>query len=78
MVLFWTSIYTGLVALWSYMLWRGLSKNEFRERGRSGWHRYETYSFSWWSGIVSLSICLIVLILVFALLISRGELGLPL
>ena len=36
---FWTGIL--------YLTYRGLSRNEFRERGRWGWFHYQTWSLAW-------------------------------
>lgn len=35
--------WTGML----YLTYRGLRRNEFRERGRWGWFRYETWSLDW-------------------------------
>lgn len=48
----WILFATAWLALTGYLTFRGLAKNEFRERGRWGWHRYRAYSFEWWGGTV--------------------------
>ena len=34
----------------TYICYRGLSRNEFRERGRWGWFTYPTGSLDWYLG----------------------------
>jgi len=46
----WIVLAVPWLVLTGYITFRGFAKNEFRERGRWGWHRYRAYSFEWWGG----------------------------
>ena len=46
----WILIVAPMWGVLGYIAYRGLTRNEFRERARSGWHRYRTGSFDYWLG----------------------------
>ncbi|MBO9622966.1 MAG: hypothetical protein J7500_09670 [Sphingomonas sp.] len=62
-----------LIVAGGYMSWRGISREEFRMVGRSGWHRLSRYTFHWWYASVfnvafTLGLCAVAITM-----ISRGE-----
>ena len=48
---FYILLSVAIAATGGYMTWRGATRNEFRERGRWGWHSYKPGSGVYWSAM---------------------------